>query len=248
MSNERKFNEEKLLRYKETEDQLLFEEILNEQDIKNYVSYVCNQKLKNFPSTLLSFDDFKNIADLILWQCILKYKFICPVCGIKTKTGSMYKLHMSTKHETYDEPLVSISKYIKFNLGAYLQNELRKEYSVDRQSNLSTISLFVPTFDNSSEHDNDNSNTLEYEIQDEASIEDKFIFDDCMEILMNSFDSVTKEIFHSIYILDMTPTEVAIKLFEEGRYTSEQSAKVIISRTLNSKIRPAIKEFYTKYQ
>lgn len=245
MSNERKFDEEKLLLYKENEDPILFEEILKNKDIKRYTLYVCNQKFKNFPSTLLSMEDFKNIADLILWKCILKYKFICPVCGITTKTQSMYKLHM-TKHGEYQEPLVGISKYIKFNLGAYLQNELRKEYSIDRQSNISTTSLSPTSNVGENDYEINNTNSVEYEILGDYSIEDDYIFEDSMECLMKKFDPITKEIFYCMHKLNMKQVDIAIKLYNDGRYSSEQSAKVVISRIVKNKIRPVITEFYRK--
>lgn len=247
MAEERKFDEAKLLRYKETEDPILFEEILKDKDIKRYTLYVCNQKLKNYPTSLLSLEDFKNIADLVLWQCILKYKFICPVCGLEAKSESMYKLHMITKHEEYNEPAVSISKYVKFNLGAYLQNELRKEYSIDRQANLQTTSLFSPAENNKhDEKDNDNYSSVEYELTYDNKSENDFLFEDSMEKLMCKFDVVTKEIFYCLYKLNMKQVDIAIKFFNDGKYSSEQSAKVVISRIIKNKIKPVVEDFYSK--
>lgn len=246
MTKERRFDEEILLRYKETEDPELFEQILNNKDIKRYTLYVCNQKLKNYPTSMLSIEDFKNIADLVLWQCILKYRFICPVCGLEAKTEAMYKLHTITKHGEYHEPRASISRYIKFNLGAYLQNELRKEYSVDRQANLQTTSLFSPMGGDDYEKDNDNSNAIEYELSYSCSQENDFLFENSMDGLMCKFDSITREVFYYLYKLNMKQVDIAIKFFEDGKYSSEQSAKVVISRIIKNKIKPVIEDFYNK--
>jgi hypothetical protein len=237
---ERKFNERLLLDFKENGGELLFEDVMKDKDLKKYVYYVCHQKMRSYPSTLMSFEDFTNIGYLVIWQCIQNFKFICPVCGIQTKTETMYKLHTNSKHGKFIEPEKSISEYIKFNLGAYLQNELRKEYSSSRKSNIMTEAIFSPE-DN--EEDDFIGGVKEFEISG-ISMEDDIIFKSCINELISMFDNVTKDIFIYLYKHKLKQIEIAKILFEQNRYASEQSAAVVISRTLKNKIYPIVREFF----
>jgi hypothetical protein len=241
---ERKFDESKLLLYKETGDESIFEEIVNNKDIRNYINSVCQQKLRNYPSSLMGFEDFSNLAYLVLWQCIQKYKFRCPICGIQAKTEAVYKLHMLTKHKEYIEPATSISKYIKFNLGAYLQNELRKEYSEERKSNIMTVSIFSPG--DTEDEDETLSDRMEFEICQTSNFEDEVTFKHCLKYIVDKFDEQTKEIFILLFIENLKQIDIANKLFRDGRYVSEQSASVVVSRTVRNKIYPVLKEMYNK--
>lgn len=241
---ERKFDESKILLYKETGEESIFEEIVKDSSIRSYINSVCQQKLRNYPSSLMSFDDFLNLAYLVLWQCIQKYKFRCPICGIQAKTESVYKLHMITKHGEYSDPLTSISKYIKFNLGAYLQNELRREYSEERKSNIMTVSIFSPGSDD--EDDETMSDRMEFEICQTDNLESDITFKHCLKYTVDKFDQQTKEIFVLLFMDNMKQIDIANKLYKEGRYATEQSASVVVSRTIRNKIYPVLKEMYNK--
>jgi|GEM_PF-6574754 len=241
---ERKFDETKFLLYKETGDESIFEEIVKDKEIRNYINSVCYQKLRSYPSTLMSFEDFSNLAYLVLWQCINKYKFKCPICGIQAKTEAVYKMHMSTKHEEYSEPSISISRYIKFNLGAWLQNEVRNEYADERKTNTMTVSVFSPG--NGDELDDILSDKFIFEICQVDGLEDEVTFEHCMSNIINKFDKQTKEIFVFLFKEKMKQIEIANYLFNDGRYASEQSASVVVSRTIKNKIYPVLKEMYNK--
>ncbi|MDF2615476.1 MAG: hypothetical protein K0Q47_131 [Sedimentibacter sp.] len=241
---EKKFDESKILLYKETGDESIFEEIISNKDIKKYIYSVCHDKMRNYPSSLMGFDDFESQAYLVLWQCIKKYKFRCPICGIQAKTESVYKLHMLTKHNEYREPATSISKYIKFNLGAYLQNELRKEYSEERKSNIMTVSIY--SGQNSEEKDETINDRVEFEFCQSNGFEDDVVFKQFLNDLVDKFDSQTKEIFIMMFLENMKQIDIANTLYRQGRYASEQSASVVVSRTIKTKIYPAITEIYSK--
>ncbi len=241
---ERKFDEAKFLLYKETGDEAIFEDIIKSSEVRNYIYSVCQQKMRNYPSTLMALDDFINIAYLVVWQCIHKYRFRCPICGIQAKTESVYKLHVITKHGDYHEPSTSISKYIKFNLGAYLQNELRREYSEERKSNVMSVSIFSPS--SGEEDDETLSDRMEFEISQNGSFEDEVTFNHCLNGIVDKFDKQTKEIFIMLFRDNMKQIDIANKLFNDKRYASEQSASVVVSRTIKNKIYPVLKDIYNK--
>jgi hypothetical protein len=237
----RKFDEEKFLLYKETDDEYLFAEIIKDQNLKNYIYKSCQQKLRNCPTTLYSIDDLVNISYLIIWQCIHKYRFICPICGIQAKLQSSYKLHAISKHSEYIDPLNSISRYVKFNLGVYLQNEIRKEYSLERRSNVMTINIYSPD-----EHEDYSEDTLtndrkEMEIVSSFVLEDRIILKEFIKDLLSQFDNFTKEIFIYLFEYEMKQCDVAEILYNQGKYSSSQSAAVVVSRIVKNKINPAIR-------
>lgn len=242
---ERTFNEAMILKYKETGDESLFEEIINDKNIKNYVNYVCHQKLRNSPTTIYSHEDLVNVSYLILWQSIQKYRFICPCCKMQAKTYSAYKLHSLTKHNQYHEPVTSVSRYLKFNLGAYLQNEIRREYSLERRSNVMTVSIYSPMDEGSSDDISSTANdALEFDFASDQLLENEVVFGDIVEILKKQFDDLTKEIFEYLYLEKMQQRDIAIILYERGRYSSEQSAAVVVSRIVKNKINPSIMKLY----
>lgn len=233
------------MKYKETNDEILFEQFINSKEIRSYVNYVCNQKLRNSPTTLYSQDDFVNLSFLIIWQAIHKYKFICPSCKKQAKTSIAYKLHTLTKHGEYQEPFVSITRYLKFNLGAYLQNEIRREYSIERKSNIMTLSIYSPTDGISSEDASITSiDALEYDFASEELLEDDVIFEDVLNLIKKEFDDLSKEIFERLYRDQLKQRDIAIILHERGRYSSEQSAAVVVSRVIKNKINPVIAKLY----
>jgi hypothetical protein len=239
--------EDKIFEYKDTNDEALFEQIIGDKNVKTYVTYTCHQKLKNSPTTLYSLDDLMNIAFLVLWQSIHKYRFICAHCKKQAKTHTAFKLHMVTKHEQYEEPAVSITRYLKFNLGAYLQNHIRAEYSQERRSNVMTISIYSPIEENNSEeHSKTSNDNIEFHqtmVSDEL-IENEFVFKDSIKGIVSNFDNFTKEVFSYLYEDRMKQIEIAELLFKAGRYSSEQSAAVVVSRIVKNKINPALMTLY----
>lgn len=244
--NERRFDECKLLNYKKLGNEQDFEEIMKDKDLKRYIHYVCHQKLRSYPSSLMSFEDFVNISYLIVWQSIQNYKFICPECKSEIKSEVIYKNHTTKNHGKFVEPEKSISEYLKFNLGAYLQNELRREYSSSRKSNVMSINIFSPNLD----EENDNSYSIEFDLTNNINdfssnnIDDEIIFKNCINELVCKFDSITKEIFIYLYKHNMKQVEIAKLLFDQDRYASEQSAAVVVSRTIKNKIYPVMREFF----
>jgi len=238
---ERKFNERMLYDFKENGSDIKFEEIMKDKDLKKYVFYVCHQKMRNYPSTLMAFEDFVNIGYLIIWKRIQSFKFICPVCGIQTKTETMYKLHTNSRHGEFIEPEKSISEYIKFNLGAYLQNQLRREYTSSRKSNIMTEPVFSSSF--GSDEEEVSSCYKEVETS-EKSMENDIVFKNHFNELINKFDKTTKEIFLYLFKYNYKQVEVAKILFKQNRYASEQSAAVVISKILRTKIHPIAREFF----
>ena len=243
---ERKFNEKLILNYKENPTEELFVQIISDKTIKKYITYVCNQKLKNAPTTLYSLEDLKNISYLVIWQAISKFRFICPICGIQAKSESTYKLHCITKHNEYMGYKVSISRYIKFNLGAYLQNEIRKEYSLERKSNVMTISIYSPegASKNDSEDDYKANDSIEFDIASERIFETEFVFKEAIHEIKERFDPLSKEIFDYMFNENKKQNEIAEIFCRQGRYSSEQSAAVVISRTIKKKINPIIASLY----
>lgn len=245
---DRKFNESLILQYKETNDNLIFEQVIKDPDIKTYIKSLCIVKLRHSPTTLYSLDDLINIAYLIFWQSIHKYRFICPHCNLTAKTYAAYKLHAISKHGSFVEPKVSVTRYIKFNLGAYLQNEIRREYSTERKSNVMTINIFSPDEHTDAKGESESVyDNIEYtgpELSSEMSVENEIIFDDTVSHLMEKFDSLTQKIFKYLFNDRMKQNEIAYILYKEGRYSSEQSAKVVVSRILKSKINPVISDMY----
>jgi hypothetical protein len=241
----RSFDEALIIKYKETNNESFFEEWINSSDIKKYVNYVCQQKLRNSPTNLYSQEDFVNLSYLILWQGIHKYRFICPFCKKQAKTSTAHKLHTLTKHGQYEEPKVSITRYLKFNLGAYLQNEIRREYSIERKSNVMTLSIYSPLDEVGSDDTSSTSNdALEYDFASEESMEDEIVFDEILVLIKKQFDELTKEIFELIYRDRLKQRDVAVILFNRGRYSSEQSAAVVVSRVIKNKINPAVASLY----
>ena len=236
----RLFNEELLLKFKENNSELLFEDIMYDKDLKSYVRSVCTIKMRSYPTALLTIDDFINIGYLVIWKCINSYKFICPVCKIYTKTEIMYKLHTEKKHGKFLEPKKNITEYIKFNLGAYLQNELRKEYSASRKSNIMTSPIFSP------DDDTENMSLKEIEISIE-DMENNVIFKNTINDLLKLFDDIAREIFIYLYKYNLKQIEIAKILFKQNRYASEKSAAVVVSRILKSKIYPTVREFLNSF-
>lgn len=238
---ERKFNEELILSYKETSDDDKFTKIMNDTDIKKYVSAVAMQKLKNAPTTLHSFEDLYNLGFLIIWQSIHKYRFICPKCGIKAKTYSMYKLHTTVKHGEYLEPHTSISQYLKFNLGSYLQNEIRGEYSYSNKTNVMTIGIFSGLDEGEEGPEGD---SLEYDLVSDFNLEDIIIFEDSIRRLKEKLDPQTQKIFSFWFDDGLKQQDIAAIFYERGYYSSEQSAAVVVSRTIKQKITPMLSNLY----
>jgi len=241
--SERKFNEELILEYKETNNEVMFQRIINDHDIKQYVNYVCGQKLRYSPTTLNSFEDLQNLSYLVLWQSIHKYKFICPCCGLHAKSFGAYKLHTLAKHEHYQEPRISISRFLKFNLGAYLQNEIKREYSLDRKSNVLTVNIFSPDEEEMDIYGSTIEST-EFEIVSELSLEDEIVFKDLVEKVKDLLDLFSGEVFSYLYHDCMKQSEIAEMLYGQGRYASIQSAAVIVSRIVKTKINPVIISMY----
>jgi hypothetical protein len=247
--SERKFNEELILEYKDTGCEDLFQTIITGKDIKKYVTYVCDQKLRHSPTTLYSMDDLTNIGYLVIWQSIHKYKFICPECGLHAKSNGAYKLHTLAKHGQYIEPKVSISRFLKFNLGAYLQNTIKREYSLDRKSNVLTVNIFSPD-DDTEEIYGSTPKGAELEIVSDVCLESAIVFKDVIEKVKGLLDPFAQEVFTYLYSDDMKQREIASFLHGQGRYSSEQSAAVIVSRVVKTKINPIIATLYpelTKY-
>lgn len=242
--SERNFNEGLILRYKETEDELLFRQIINDPDILKYIKYVCSQKLRYSPTTLNSFEDMINISYLIIWQSIHKYRFICTICGLHAKSESAYKLHTLAKHGEHLEPKVNISRFLKFNLGAYLQNVIKSEYSLDRKSNVLTINIFSPDESTEGENSSGSANGTEFEIVSEICLESEIIFKDMITKVEELLDPMSREVFIYLYVNDMKQREIANLLYKQGRYTSEQSAAVIVSRIVKTKINPIVISMY----
>lgn len=239
------FDENLILKYKETGEEKLFEEIINDKNVKRYVNYVCHQKLRNLPTTMYSHEDLVNLGYLIIWQSIHKYRFICPICKKQAKTHTAYKLHCLTKHDQYHEPQPSINRYLKFNLGAYLQNEVRREYSLERKSNVLTVSIYSPLDRNDAEDISSTANdAVEFDIASEHLLENEVVFTEIVEILKRQFDDLTREIFEYMYRDRMRQREIAVILHQEGRYSSEQSAAVVVSRIIKNKINPSILKLY----
>lgn len=237
------FNEDLVLEYLETNDEDIFIQIINTEDVKKYVNYVCRIKLANAPTTLFSHEDFVNIAYLIIWQSIKKYRFLCPVCGKQAKTASAYKLHTITKHEEYIEPKTSINKYLKFNLGSYLQNEIRREYSLDRKSNVATVNLYSPLEEDELDGKS-RASSIESELTEKDGVESPTIFKDVVESAMKHFDEFTKDIFNYIYIDRLRQTDIAEILYKQGKYSTIDSARVVVSRTIRKKISPCLIKYY----
>lgn len=241
---ERKFNEELILEYKETGSELLFQEIIQDKDVKKYINSVCMQKLRYSPTTLHSLEDLVNIGCLVIWQAIHKYRFICPGCNLHAKTQGAYKLHTLAKHMAYLEPKISISRFIKFNLGAYLQNEIKREYSFDRKSNVLTVNIFSPDDNEQADIYGSTSDSVELEIVSDLKVEDEIVFKDVIEKIEYLLEPLAKEIFSYQYRDDMKQREIANLLYKEGRYSSEQSAAVIVSRVIKTKINPLVISLY----
>lgn len=239
------FNEDLIFKYKETGDETLFEEVINDKSVKKYINYVCHQKLRNSPTTIYSHEDLVNLGYLIIWQAIHKFRFICPVCKMQAKTHAAYKLHTMTKHNQYHEPVASIDRYLKFNLGAYLQNEIRREYSLERKSNVMTMSIYSPMEASGSEDAYTTSNdALEFDMASEQLLENEVVFSEIVEILKKQFDEVTREVFEYMYNDRMRQRDIAIIFHEQGRYSTEQSAAVVVSRIIKNKINPSIMKLY----
>lgn len=233
------FNEDRIHEYKRTGDDDLFGKILSE--LEGYIKTTCYQKLRNSPSTLYSMEDLISIAQVIVWQAIEKFIFICPECKAEFSTFELFNNHAIMKHNKELEPTPNISKYIKFNMGAYLQNEIRKEYCEDRKTNILTIDIFSPNQDD--DEDSSHNSRLENSIITN-NIEDDIIFNTIIKSIVIKFDEATREIFTLVFEEKMKQKEVAEKLFERGEYSSVDSAKVIVSRNIKNKIIPAIKEVF----
>jgi hypothetical protein len=246
---ERKFDEGRILEYKETNDERLFQEIIQDINVRKYINYVCGQKIKNSPTTLYSLEDLVNISYLVIWQAIHKFRFICPVCDLHAKSNGAYKLHTLARHGSYVEPKVSISRYLKFNLGAYLQNTIKREYSIDRRSNVMTINIFSPDEADTDSYGSTYEGT-KLEIVSNVCLEETIIFQDVIEKVKNMLEPFSMEVFEHLYKGNLKQKEIAALFYEQGRYTSEQSAAVVISRVIKNKINPIIVSMYpelTKY-
>jgi hypothetical protein len=127
-------------------------------------------------------------------------------------------------------------------MGSYLQNELRREYSKERQSNVMTISLFSPC----NNEDDDVNYGNQYDAISKSNIENDVEFKNCIELLLEKFDPFTKEIFTYLYKGNLKQVDIATIFHKEGRYSTEQSAAVVITRTIKNKICPIIEEFFGK--
>lgn len=246
---ERKFDEELILEYKETDNEFLFQSIIQNTDMKKYIAFVCAQKIRHSPTTLYSLEDLMNIGYLVIWQSIHKYRFICPECGLHAKSNGAYKLHQLAKHGHYNEPKIGISRFLKFNLGAYLQNEIKREYSYERKTNVLTINIFTPgegKYDDisGSAYTDWESQSAEFDIVSDTNMESDIVFKDVVEKVKDLLDPLSQEVFTYLFNNCMKQREIANLLYKQGRYSSEQSAAVIVSRIVKTKINPIIISLY----
>jgi tRNA(Ser,Leu) C12 N-acetylase TAN1 len=88
------------------------------------------------------------------------------------------------------------------------------------------------------------NDALEYDFASEESMEDEIVFDEILVLIKKQFDELTKEIFELIYRDRLKQRDVAVILFNRGRYSSEQSAAVVVSRVIKNKINPAVASLY----
>jgi hypothetical protein len=108
-----------------------------------------------------------------------------------------------------------------------------------------TVSIYSPMDEGSSDDISSTANdALEFDFASDQLLENEVVFGDIVEILKKQFDDLTKEIFEYLYLEKMQQRDIAIILYERGRYSSEQSAAVVVSRIVKNKINPSIMKLY----
>jgi hypothetical protein len=223
-------------------NQEIFEELYNDREIRKLFMSMSRKNINNCPTTLYDCDDLLSVAYIEMWRSIINYKFICPICHIRALTEKAYKKHMKKKHKKYLEPDPTISKYVLYNVGVYLQNRIRDEYNIKRMSNHSfnQINLFSPE----EEDDIKSKREIEYSeylIQQDSDFQDEIMFKVLVDDVLKDEDEITKDIFNA-YIKGYRKSDIAEDLYKKGIYLTKQSAAVIVSR----KIRDIISKFSNK--
>lgn len=226
---------ELLLKFKETQNSVLLEEILKDDELKRYINVYVRKKLNDSPSSLYSFEDLVNITYTKVWEAINKYKFICPECGERFVRETKFISHCIKTHGKLFDPKVSIKKYVFYVVGVYIKNTIRDEYSSNRKTNWSLNQVPVFSMFEESETEDSGKNVESYFLGFEncSSIhENDILFNIIVDTIIKGWPTLAKFIFECYIQQGMKQTDIAEILFRGGRYCSKQSASVIVSKTL----------------
>lgn len=238
-----------MLKYKVTHDQLYFDELMKDNDIKRLFKSIVRKKVLVCPTNMYGEDDLLSIAFIEMWRSIINYKFICPICGIKTMKYDAYKRHVKSRHGNWIDPKPTIDKHVLYNIGVYLQNAIRDEYNKGRKTNhyLNHINIFSPQ-DSSDEDNNNIADEIEFDNIESLffvgnDMQNEVIFKSMVKEVIKDCDEITKEIFNAFITSNIKNCDIAKDLYERGVYASEQSAAVMVSRKVKQILNKMV-EFY----
>lgn len=221
-----------MFKEKQGDSNEIFTQLMNDRDIKKLFASMAFNNIRNSPTTMLDQDDLVSIAFIEMWRALSKYKFICPVCGLKALTHNAYQRHVNKAHGTYLEPKPTIDKYILYNAGAYMQNAIRNEYNEGRKTNhsLNQVNLFSPQ----DEEENKSRSDIEFTgfdlLYTKNDLQDDVILKLIFEEFLNNEDEITRQIFYARFMFGYKNTDIADLLYRKGVYGTLQSASVMVSR------------------
>lgn len=234
-----------MIKYKETMNEDYFNQLLEDRIIKKLFTGIARKKIFNCPTTLHDIDDLVSVGYIEMWRSIINYKYICPVCNLKALTQEAYKKHV-IKHGSYFQPKPAIEKHVFYNVGVYMQNCIRDEYSTKNKTNhsLNQVNMFSPSGELSTQSDS----MLEFRNIEKLhfigeGIENEVLFKMISEAVVSREDDLTQRIFNT-YLKGTLKCDIAKDLYQEGIYKSEQSAAVMVSR----KIKDIMSKFIRYYK
>ena len=220
--------------FKETGDERILNEVMTK--MSKFINAVAWKKSTQSPTGLHTKDDLESIAKATIWRAIGKFNFYCPHCSLISLSEKGYRKHCKNAHGVkYLIPKVTIVKFVKYQIGTYLQNAIKTEYSIKNKSNVLTIPIFRPGFEDNTKSENEvkyfNLDKL-YESTDFVNDE---IFKQLLELSSKNLDEFSNEILQCL-IQNMSQREIANMLYDKGKYSSIESAAVMVSRTIKNKI------------
>lgn len=232
----------KMLDYKSTRNEVILNDILLDKDLVKYISGIARNKEKYSMTGLNTKDDLFSIGISRVWMAINQFKFYCPTCKKILKEEAAYLSHCQKYHnKKWLEPKKNIIDVVKYHVGVYIENALRKEKSDKNKSNAYDVKIS----DNQSPNEGDSMGGNDWSIMNNKTeiekLEPDFSNDVLFTELVNSstinMDDQAKEILFML-LEGKINKEIAGILFEKGRYKSPESASVMVSKIIKGKIQP----------
>lgn len=240
MSNFMHSLERKMLDYKEGQSEELLNEIITDPELKMYIKGIARKKEIHSMTGLNDKDDLYAVGISRVWSAIMDFKFFCPICNKILKTEDSYIKHCRIKHGTKNwlQPKKNIVEMVKYHIGVYIHNELRKERSKKNQANaynIKTPEVLQSDSTNSQEWGNLAKQTEVEKVNGDFTTD--VLFNELLRTSTATMDEQSKEIL--IMLLNGSINkDIAEELYRRGKYKSLDSASVMVSKIIKMKIRP----------